>query len=147
MLLQSHLSFIHLLPALPEAWQEGSIKGILARGGFVIDIFWLDGQLSKVAVHSLSGRNCRIFYQGQFLDFPTEICLEGIKKRMGKARTDMPWIETEEDREFLTFVENFSRDTRPQILDILNRHPEKRIIIFKDRSYADDFLEQMKNQG
>ena len=72
MLLQSHLSFIHLLPALPEAWQEGSIKGILARGGFVIDIFWLDGQLSKVAVHSLSGRNCRIFYQGQFLDFPTE---------------------------------------------------------------------------
>jgi thymidylate kinase len=82
-----------------------------------------------------------------FLDFPTEICLEGIKKRMGKARTDMPWIETEEDREFLTFVENFSRDTRPQILDILNRHPEKRIIIFKDRSYADDFLEQIKNQG
>lgn len=72
MLLQSHLSFIHLLPALPEAWQEGSIKGILARGGFVIDIFWLDGQLSKVAVRSLSGRNCRIFYQGQFLDFPTE---------------------------------------------------------------------------
>ena len=72
MLLQSHLSFIHLLPALPEAWQEGSIKGILACGGFVVDIFWSEGQLSRAVVHSLSGKNCRIFYQGQFLDFPTE---------------------------------------------------------------------------
>lgn len=72
MLLQSHLSFIHLLPALPESWQEGSVKGILARGGFVVDIFWSEGQLLRAVVHSLSGKNCRIFYQGQFLDFPTE---------------------------------------------------------------------------
>lgn len=72
MLLQSHLSFIHLLPALPAAWQEGNIKGILARGGFVVDIFWSEGQLSRAVVHSLSGNPCQIFYQGQKLDIPTK---------------------------------------------------------------------------
>ena len=45
-----------------------------------------------------------------FLDYPLEICLEGIKERRGKERTDMPWVEAEdeEDAEFLEFIKNYN---------------------------------------
>ena len=60
MLVQSHDGFIYLLPALPAAWKDGSVKGLVARGGFEIDMDWKDGQLTKAAVHSKSGGSCRI---------------------------------------------------------------------------------------
>lgn len=72
MLLQSHLSFIHLLPALPDAWQEGNIKGIMARGGFEVEISWTGKQLTQAIIHSHSGKDCHILYQNKNLSFPTE---------------------------------------------------------------------------
>ena len=42
-----------------------------------------------------------------FLDYPVDICLAGIKERFGKPRSDMPWIETEEDAEFINYIESF----------------------------------------
>lgn len=55
MIVQSSMNEIVLLPALPDEWSDGSIKGVLARGGFVIDMDWQDSTPVQVTVHSLLG--------------------------------------------------------------------------------------------
>ena len=61
MLMQSHEGFIRLLPALPEEWSEGSVRGMRARGGFELDFDWKDGRAVFVCVTSLHGRPLRIY--------------------------------------------------------------------------------------
>ncbi len=60
MLLQSHDNAVHLLPALPDSWAKGSIKGLVARGGFVVDMDWAGAQLKEVKIHSRLGGILRI---------------------------------------------------------------------------------------
>lgn len=60
MLMQSHDGFIYFLPALPDVWKDGSVKGLVARGGFVIDMDWKDGKVSNLKITSRYGGNCRI---------------------------------------------------------------------------------------
>jgi alpha-L-fucosidase 2 len=58
MLLQSHAGAIHLLPALPSDWKTGEIDGLKARGGFITDIKWAEGQLSEFKILSEIGGVC-----------------------------------------------------------------------------------------
>lgn len=60
MLLQSHAGYIHLLPALPDNWQNGKISGVRARGGFTIDMEWKKGKVANLSITSKLGGPCRI---------------------------------------------------------------------------------------
>jgi len=62
MLLQSHTDEIVILPSLPKAWANGSVKGLCARGGVTVDLGWKDGSLVSMTVHSQTGTKCRIRY-------------------------------------------------------------------------------------
>lgn len=72
MLLQSHMGFIQLLPALPAVWHEGSFTGVRARGNFSIDMKWKDNNLTQAVVHSGSGGVCHLHYKREKLSFNTE---------------------------------------------------------------------------
>ena len=75
-----------------------------------------------------------------FLDYPLDVCLDGIRERRGKPRSDMPWIETEEDAEFIEFIRNYNEQQKPKVLELLEKYRDKNIIIFKSREQADAFL-------
>ena len=65
MLVQSHTRYLDILPALPAAFSEGEVKGICARGGFVIDLKWSKGTLEKLKVVSKAGLPLQIRYKGR----------------------------------------------------------------------------------
>ncbi len=77
-----------------------------------------------------------------FLDYPLEICLDGVRERRGKVRSDMPWIENEdeEDTEFIEFIKSYNSQSKPQIMDLLKLYSDKNIFIFNNRTEADEFL-------
>lgn len=83
-----------------------------------------------------------------FLDYPLEVCLKGIKERRGKERTDMPWVETEdeEDAEFIEFIKNYNSQSRLQVKELLDKYSYKKIIIFRNRDEANEFLKQMERE-
>ena len=75
-----------------------------------------------------------------FLDYPLESCLDGIKERRGKPRCDMPWIETEEDTEFIEFIKSYNENQKPKVLELLQKYASKNIFIFKSREQAAAYL-------
>ena len=75
-----------------------------------------------------------------FLDYPLDVCLDGIKERRGKPRSDMPWIETEEDAEFIEFIKSYNEQQKPKVLELLKKYGDKNIIILKSREQVDAFL-------
>ncbi len=72
MLLQSQDGDIHILPALPDAWPDGQVKGLRARGNFDVDITWRDGKLTEARICSNSGAPCMLRYQHQTLSVALE---------------------------------------------------------------------------
>ena len=63
MLIQSHEGYINPLPALPAAWRDGSYEGLVARGNFVVSVFWKQGLMTQMDVLSRAGGECVIQYK------------------------------------------------------------------------------------
>mgnify|MGYP003290020444 CR=1 FL=1 len=59
-LIQSHSGEINVLPAIPEEWESGSVRGLVCRGGFVVDFAWANGKVTEMYVHSTCGNKCSI---------------------------------------------------------------------------------------
>ena len=81
-----------------------------------------------------------------FLDYPVDVCLGGIKERMGKKRPDMPWVETEEDEEFIEFVKTYGKKNRPAVIELLEKYKNKNVLVFESRNEADDFLSCLRRK-
>ncbi|EJG00095.1 glycosyl hydrolase family 95 catalytic domain-containing protein [Flavobacterium sp. F52] len=81
MLMQSQEDAIQLLPALPTVWKDGSIKGLVARGGFVIDMTWKNNKVSELKIYSKIGGNCRL---------KVENTLKGSSLKKAKGKNTNP---------------------------------------------------------
>lgn len=80
------------------------------------------------------------------LDYPLEVCLEGVESRVGKPRADMPWVEQEFDEEFKRWIMDFSERQLPRTYELLERYREERgVVIFKSREEAEGYLKEIWN--
>lgn len=82
MMLQSHNGTIDLLPAIPDDWKDGSVRGLVARGNFIVDMDWKDGKLTKAVIKSNNGGNVKIKYANNKT--------YEIKTKKGKSYTYTP---------------------------------------------------------
>ena len=118
---RTHLSREEFYPLMQE---------IIAREEWIID-----GNYNATLEWRISACDLLIF-----LDYPAEVCLEGVRARRGQKRSDMPWVEEGDDEEFLAFIRAFETESRPRILELMGRYPEKTVITFRTRAEADKYL-------
>lgn len=132
---------------LDAIWHK-SDKTHISREEFderIADIFaesqWIiDGNYKRTIEMRL--KECDTVF---LFDLPTDVCIQGAIKRIGKGRYDLPWIETELDPEFKRFIEDFPKDTLPYIYELLEKYKdEKQVIIFKSREEADVYIKDVE---
>ena len=103
------------------------------------DEWIIDGNYSRTMERRILASDTVIF-----LDYPADVCLDGVRSRIGVAHSDIPWVETEEDPEFIDFIKHFSTDERPRVLELIEKYGEGRqVIILKSRAEADNFVEAL----
>jgi alpha-L-fucosidase 2 len=95
MLMQSHTGEIHLLPALPEAWSTGNVRGLRARGGFKIDLNWENGIVHKASIYSHFGGRCSVH-----AGVPVAIEMDGQSVPFDNLETGVISFDTEADKKY-----------------------------------------------
>ena len=81
-----------------------------------------------------------------FLDYPVDVCINGVRERRGNPRDDIPWVEADEDAEFMEFIKSFNEQARPKVIELLDKYKDKSIIVFTDRKQAEDYLTVEKSK-
>ncbi|MBQ8813940.1 MAG: adenylate kinase [Lachnospiraceae bacterium] len=99
----------------------------------------IDGNYSRTI--EVRMQNCDTVY---LFDLPTETCIQGATTRLGKARYDVPWIDTELDVKFKREIEAFPTKVLPGIYALIDKYKAGRqVIVFKSREQADEYLNRM----
>ena len=80
------------------------------------------------------------------LDYDPEVCLSGVRARIGKERVGNCWIETKEDPAFMELIRNYRTTTLPSMLEVLKKYPEKDIHMFHSREEAEEYLRQTERE-
>lgn len=100
-----------------------------------LDSWIIDGNYSRTIETRMAACDTVLLF-----DLPVDVCLEGAISRLGKARYDMPWIDTELDPKLKRDIEEFSSKNLPAIYALIDKYSEKNVVIFKSREEADEFL-------
>ena len=88
-------------------------------------------------------QNCDTIF---LFDLPTEICIQGATERLGKARYDVPWIDTTLDPDFKRSIEAFPDNVLPKIYKLIDKYKDsKQVVIFKSRTEADNYLDKISH--
>jgi adenylate kinase family enzyme len=108
---------------------------------FLTDKWIIDGNYNRTIEIRL--KHCDTVF---LFDLPTEVCIQGATKRLGKERYDLPWIEKELSPSFKQEIEMFRVNKLPNIYELLDKYKESiEIVIFKSRKASDEFIESLKN--
>ena len=100
-----------------------------------LDEWIIDGDYSRTLERRIAACDTVMLF-----DLPVKACLDGVISRLGKARSDMPWIDTELDPRLKESIEQFPSENLPKIYQLLQKYSDKNIIVFKSREEADAFL-------
>ena len=102
------------------------------------DDFWIiDGNYSRTYEERIRACDTIIF-----LDYSEEVCMDGITRRVGQNRPDIPWTEQHLNPELVKFVHDFHETGRLQLLALIEKYSDKKALIFKTREEAGEWLSQ-----
>ena len=123
---------------------ERSVFRAKLRDILALDTWIIDGNYASTMEERMAA--CDTVF---FLDYPTEICLEGIRARCGKPREDIPWVERENevDEDFASFVKNYAVENRPKVLALLETYSSKKIFTLHSRREAALYLEKLSRES
>ena len=104
-----------------------------------LDNYIIDGDYSRTYEARFKNSDTIIF-----LNYPLDLCINGVSERIGKKRLDIPWVEDEFDPLFMQWIKNWFIETKPILLNLLDKYRDtKTIIEFKDRNQANDFINSL----
>lgn len=110
---------------------DARLADVLARDEWIID-----GNYGRTMERRME--RCDTIF---FLDLPTEVCLNGVRERKGKPRPDMPFDPPDsDDEEFMEFIGRYNEESRPGVLELLEKHSDREIVVFRDRDSTNDYL-------
>ena len=109
------------------------LADVLAKDSYIIDGNYQSTMETRI-------EKCDTVF---FLDYDLETCLSGVLARRGRPREDMPWIETEEDPEFMQTIKAYIPEQRPKVLALLEKYKDKNIVIFRSRNESTKYLDTL----